>query len=284
VSNTQVAVLTDRLAYVAYRAGADAQSAKDLAVIDTSDPAQPSVVGTPTALPHDPIGLIGTRNTNGGGGSVTLLYKAGAELTDAGPCAGQSPCLEVQRATVATEGVPVLGAVSQIGKYVGSPAYGSFLGKGGGAPVDYLGLMPTPPNGYLQAYVPRTGLTVGTPINFSINDPFLQPIAFADCLGQALLIGTNTETAVNAVPITAAGSGDRGVMEHSGESVRFEPFTSTVLAPFTQGDGYALTAFKLTGTPAAPKLTLRQGSDWKPPVNVRPEIVATRTPIPFDCP
>ena len=62
-------------------------------------------------------------------------------------------------------------------------------------------------------------------------------------------------------------------------------FTSTVLAPFSQGEGFELTAISLTAaTKDAPKLTLRPASTWKPPAGLRPEIVATRTPVPAVCP
>jgi hypothetical protein len=241
-----------------------------------------------TPLAGDPIGVIGTRSTTTAGGHITLLFDIGAGLTpEGGLCNGKAMCLETQLVTVGGEGVPSLGAMLERGVYQGSPAFGSF-GASAGTPADYIGFLPDPPAGnppgILQAYSALTGLAIGSPLRFSTNDPFLRPIAFADCLGQALLIGTNTETAVTSLPVTTAGGvGDRGVMQHSGQSVHFEPFTSTVLAPFTQGEGYELTAFKLGGaTPSS--LTLRQAPEWTPPAGLRPEIVATRIPVPFKCP
>ena len=75
----------------------------------------------------------------------------------------------------------------------------------------------------------------------------------------------------------------RSATTHSGQSVYFEPYTSTVLSPFTQGDGYVLTAFTLGGSMSSPTLTPRQ-SGWTPPADVRPEVLAVRAPIPVKCP
>lgn len=286
VANTHVAVLRERLAYIAYRA--DGQVGNDLVVIDTTDPSQPSLIGAPTPLVGEPIGVIGTPGGTTAGGSITLLYDASQGL-DAGICSpgpfdgGGQLCLESQLVKVASEGLPSVGPLGEVGTHIGSPAFGTFLGNG--SPINYIGFSAAPPAGILQGYAPVNGQPDGTPIKFQIGDPYLRPIAFADCIGQALLIGTNTETAVTAVPVTTAmGVGDRAVMDHSGQSVHFEPFTSTVLAPFTQGEGFELTAFKLTGTAGAPKLTLRQAPDWSPPAHLRPEIVGTRIPVPFTCP
>jgi hypothetical protein len=284
VANTHVTVLRDRLVYVGYRTAADGQVGQDLVVVNTATPSQPTVENE-TPLAGNPIGVIGTRSTTTAGGHVTLLFDIGTP--EGGVCNGNPMCLETQLVTVGSEGVPSLGAMVERGVYTGSPAFGSF-GASTGTPADYIGFLPNPPSGnppgILQSYSPLTGLAIGSPLRFSTNDPFLRPIAFAECLGQALLIGTNTETAVTSLPVTTAGGvGDRGVMQHSGQSVHFEPFTSTVLAPFTQGEGYELTAFKLGGaTPSS--LTLRQAPEWTPPAGLRPEIVATRIPIPFKCP
>jgi hypothetical protein len=219
------------------------------------------------------------------GGFVTLLFRGAAGTTpEGGVCNAGGPCLETQLVTVGGEGAPSLGLVRERGLYSGSPAFGSY-GSSIGAPTDYVGFILSPPGGTLQAYAPNTALPVGSPILININDPFLRPIAFADCLGQALLIGTNTETAVTAVPVASAVMGNRATMQHSGQSVHFEPFTSTVLAPFTQGEGYELTAFSLSVDPVTkiPALAIRQTPDWVPPVGLRPEIVSTRIPIPFQC-
>jgi hypothetical protein len=282
VANTHVAVLRDRIAYIAYRTTSDGSLAQDLVVIDTTSPPQPTVASS-TPLAGDPIGIIGTRATTTAGGHVTLLFHvAPAVQPDAGCGGGTCFELETQLVTVGAEGVPSLGVLTDRALYGGSPAFGSF-GASTGLPTDYLGFVKDPPTGTLQGFNPSTALPTGSAIGINTNDAFLRPIAFADCLGQALLIGTNTETAVTAVPVAAAGAGDRKDMGHSGQSVHFDPFTSTVLAPFTQGEGYELTAFKLSGTAGAPKLTLRQAPDWTPPPGLRPEIVSTRIPIPFQC-
>ena len=67
---------------------------------------------------------------------------------------------------------------------------------------------------------------------------------------------------------------------HSGQGVYFEPFTNTILLPFSQGLNFQLTAFRhnggsfsqINGTPI-----------WQPPPDLRPDFIAVRAPIPFPC-
>ena len=47
---------------------------------------------------------------------------------------------------------------------------------------------------------------------------------------------------------------------------------------------YALTAFTLGGTSAAPTLTQRQAPRWVPPPDLRPNFVATKVPSDNPCP
>jgi hypothetical protein len=65
--------------------------------------------------------------------------------------------------------------------------------------------------------------------------------------------------------------------------VYFEPYTKTVLTPFSQGDNFALTAFTLAGTSQAPVLMQRQAPRWVPPPDLRPNFVATKVPYPDGC-
>lgn len=100
VASTHVAVLRERLVYVAYQKDLDVRAGKALAVIDTSNPMQPTVVGSLTPLADEPIGLIGTRSSTSAGGSITLFHSspiADAGGADAGPARRRSPMPSASR-------------------------------------------------------------------------------------------------------------------------------------------------------------------------------------------
>ncbi len=255
VSSTQVTVLTNRIVYVSYDVTAEGSIGAQLVEIDTSTPANPTVLYT-LQLDQPPIGMIGTRSTTGNGGLVNLLFTE--------PCPDGGLCLSEEHFIVPPMDPPAMGISSSLGEYVGSPAYGSYIS---GGPEDVIGWSTKLPTTTIDTYTPQTLQPQGQPIPFSSNDGFFKPFAFAECLHQALLIGTNQDLAVYAIPLaSAAGVTARGTTSHSGQGIFFEPFTSTVLAPFSQGDGYELTAFTLAGTAAAPTLTQRQAG-WTPPAD-----------------
>jgi hypothetical protein len=184
---------------------------------------------------------------------------------------------------VAAGAKPALGIVKPLGLFVGSPAYGSFVS----GVVDVIGFKTTSgdPSATVKSYTPSNLLETNAPFVIQTNDEFLKPLAFAECLGQALLTGTNQDLGVYAIPLTSSPPRPRRAsMQHSGQMVQFEPYTSTVLAPFSQGDAYELTAFTLGGTRSDPELVPRSAPEWSPPRDLRPEIVATRTPLPVKCP
>jgi hypothetical protein len=207
---------------------------------------------------------------------------------DAGGGIGGGLCLTIQHVTVPTDPDPAtLGFTTQLGPFFGKPAYGSYLS---GGPEDVIawslpgGNPSSPGTTAISTYSPLNEAPVGTPIPFQTSDGFFQPFAFAECQQQALLIATNEDLAVYAIPLaSASGAPARAATTHSGQSVYFEPYTSTVLAPFTQGDGYVLTAFTLGGTPSNPTLSPRN-TGWTPPADVRPEVIAVRAPVPVKCP
>ncbi len=272
VAFTLVTVLRNRLVYVAYDVS-DGQVGTELVTVDTTDPSNPVVYDT-QPLDQQPFGLIGTRGASGSGGVVNLLQSSA--------CGDGGQCFSIQHVTIppATSDKPNVTPMSgwaPLGPYVGSPAYGSFLT----GPQDVIGWSTHLPNASISSYSPQVpGQSLGSPIPFSSNDGYFKPFAFAECLGQALLMGTNQDLAVYAIPLTTTGTVARGTLGTSGQGVYYEPFTSTVLAPFSQGDGFTLTAFTLGGTKAAPTLTPRQAPGWAPPPDLRPELVATRTHVP----
>ncbi len=271
-SFTHATVLNERLVYVAYRSGGNTATDRDLITVNTSDPSN-VVVTDRQELAAPVLGILGTRGASAGGTLNLLSYlTCGA---DAG-----AQCLQIQQLTVAANAAPTFGISKPYGEIFGSPGFAATANSGN------LLAFKTPLGGTkadIRVFDPRTLTDIGDPIPFNSNDSYLKPMAIAECLGQALVIGTNQELSVYAVPLQAAdGRQANARTQHSGQGVYFEPYTSTVLAPFSQSDSFDLTAMRLTGDKKNPALTLRQ-TDWKP-APIRPEIVATRTPVPFACP
>ncbi len=287
------AAITNRLVYVGFDSQVDAQSGTSFVTVDTTDPTMPNIYGS-TGLPVQPFGLIGTRSQTGNGGPVNLLLAQpcsdGGVSGDAGGDAaagiGGGECLSIQHVTVPTDPDPAtLTFAAELGPFFGKPAYGSYLT---GGPADVLGWSLPGSTGpgatSISSYSPQNEAPIGTSISIQTSDGFFQPFAFAECQQQALLTATNEDLSVYAIPLgSASGMLARAATTHSGQGVYFEPYTSTVLSPFTQGDGYVLTAFTLGGTMANPTLTPRQAG-WTPPADVRPEVIAVRAPIPVKCP
>lgn len=298
--------LTNRLVYVGFDSQVDSSSGTSFVTIDTSDPAAPNIYAS-TGLPVQPQGIIGTRSRTGNGGPVNMLESVpcpddggtgGSDAGDGGDAGsggiGGGYCLEIQHVTVPTNPDPAtLTFTVQLGPFFGRPAYGSYLGlPPGDSPSDFIawslpvaGNPGSPGPTSINGYSPANEAVLGSPISFQTSDGFFQPFAFAECLQQAILTATNEDLAVYAIPLSSAsGTLARAATTHSGQSVYFEPYTSTVLSPFTQGDGYVLDAFYLAGTSSAPTLTQRTTSDWNPPADVRPEVLAIRKPLPLMCP
>jgi hypothetical protein len=298
------AAITNRLVYVGYDNQVDAESGTSFITIDTTDPTAPNIYGA-TGLSVQPQGLIATRSQTGNGGPVNMLLSVpcasdggapdgGGPARDAGDASaaaggiGGGQCLATQHVTVPTDPDPAtLTFTTQLGPFFGRPAFGSYVS---GGPADVIawsvpGGNPSSPGATtINTFSPQNEVPVGSPIPFQTSDGFFQPFAFAECQQQALLIATNEDLAVYSIPLaSASGSTARAATTHSGQSIYFEPYTSTVLAPFTQGDGYVLSAFTLGGTPANPTLAPRQ-SGWMPPADVRPEVIAVRAPLPVSCP
>jgi hypothetical protein len=289
------AAITNRLVYVGYDAATDAGSGTSFVTIDTSTPSAPNIYGL-TGLPVTPFGLLATRSQTGNGGPVNMLLAqpcpsdAGGPTVDGGDAGGGiggGECMTIQHVTVPTDPDPAtLEFEAALGPFFGRPAFGSYLT---GA-VDVIGWsLPggnpgSPGTTAIHTYSPQNFATVGTPISIQTSDGFFQPFAFAECQQQAILTATNEDLAVYAIPLASASATlARAATTHSGQSVYFEPYTSTVLSPFTQGDGFVLNAFTLGGTPSNPTLTQRQ-TGWTPPADVRPEVLAIRAPVPVKCP
>ncbi|HTQ41946.1 MAG TPA: hypothetical protein VMI75_04245 [Polyangiaceae bacterium] len=298
-------VITDRIAYVGFDPLVDSASGTSFITLDTSDPGNPTIFTASTPLDIQPQGIIGTRSTSGKGGSVNMLESVqcpsdgGMSEDDAGDDGGDAGsggigggfCLDFVHVAVPTNPVPVmLGFDLHLGPFFGRPAYGSYLGlPPSGAPQDVIawslpgGNPGSPGQTAIHTFTPTNLASVGSPISIQTSDGFFQPLAFAECLQQAILTATNEDLSVYAVPLASAGGSlAQAMTTHSGQAVYFEPYTNTVLSPFTQGENYVLDAFTLGGTSDKPTL-LQRSTGWNPPADVRPEVLGIRRPLPLKC-
>jgi hypothetical protein len=274
VSFATTAVLRERLSYVAYRVGTDGAVGFDFITLDTSKPASVAIIDT-HALDKPPIGAIGTRSSTGVGGVINLLHDG---VCDA------ATCLDVLHVTVPSSAPPTFTATETVATFVGSPGYGSYLAGGpsdvfvtrGSTGITTATIAMFSP----QSFPPQQ---IAPSTTFGILGPYIKPLAFAECQQQALIVETNQDLALYSIPLVPSGTLSRISTQHSGQGVYFEPFTSTVITPFSQGTNFALTAFKLEGTTTAPKLVPRVTPAWSPPPELRPNVVATRVPLPIVC-
>jgi hypothetical protein len=295
VSFATMTVTPQRLSYIAYGNGtidggvpADGGSPYSLVTLDTGDPTAVTVEPDPVPLMSGYGAMIGIpSDVNAAGGYLGL---GGTTKTDAGTVSQLTPVV-----------IPGMGSPSVLPPIVGTVAAGSLVGYG---TVTVNGathaLVITRPNGSapatLSVFDPEqtdpTMALIGAG-TFPFADGNVKPPAFSTCAQMAFVVGTNSDLSVHAVSISGIGQAVAGVYPtlpagmaatgHSGQGVYFEPYTNTVLAPFSQGDNFALTAFTLGGDAGAPALVQRLAPRWVPPPDLRPNFVATKTP-PEMCP
>ena len=304
LSFSTTAVLSERVSYIAYGEGApdasddasDDAAASDggtsipaaygLVTLDTTDPKAIKVASV-VPLASSPAAVVGTRtpvNPAGGFATLGVNAKGFAQLTPILVPAADPPQVEaVITGTAAAGGSTGFAAVTTSGA-----SEVAVVTRGFGAPTNPA---------TLQIFNPAAGdptqalVGAGT---FPFTDGNIKAPAFDPCTQTLFVIGTNADLSLHAVSIASVAlpDADGGIPPlpataaptgHSGQSVYFEPYTSTVLVPFSQGQNFALTAFTLGGSPGAPALILRQAPRWSPPPELRPAFVATRSPVPALC-
>jgi hypothetical protein len=285
-STDTVAVLNDRLTYVAYALNdaGDPTGGYELILLDTTSATVPALIEPPTPLSNLPTGTVGTRNLSGVGGTVNLFYVDQTACQGSGStelCEFDSLHVTVQSMTPVVSAAPVnITAVSP----QGSEGVGSYLQ---GGPDDIVAFPPV--NGAMatiERFSTSTSIPIaGSVVDFGIADPHLQRLAVAECYTTAFVVGVPNDTQVYSVPMLSGGTVVSVDLGHAGQAVAFEPYTSTVVAPFKANGSFALSAYALTGTSSAPVLTDRTNAGtWKPPMDLEPNFVGVREPVPFVCP
>ena len=261
-----------------------------LGVINVNDPTAPTVAGgvpidgsPTTGQGTQPLGAIGTRSTTGTGGTIDLIRR--------GTCAsGLAECPhEMVHITVPNGYVTPL--VSSTVKALGA-------GPSNTNGAVSFGTRLKPSASDLVIFPPSSTITTGTidlvdpitnSISKSLNFPwssadhkFLRPAVTAECTAIALTTEVFSSL-IYAIPLDKPLDTITLNVGHSGARVVFEPYTSTVLAPFNQGGGFAFTGYTLSADATSPP-KLVPAAKWNPPADLQPDVVAVKIPNDFACP
>lgn len=277
-----IAVLRERIVYVAYNDVDGSSNPVQLVTVDTSNPRAPLVLSK-QELARAPFGITESRSVTGAGGQANMV-QLDTNACDGGFCPIQ--LLGVRVPNGAT--TPVLEPAVDVAYTTrfNTPSFASFL-----AADRTLVVTPRPANTAaspttLSLFEPRNKTPDGNDITTIVTDGILRRAAVSDCDRIVFLVGANGDLDLHAVPVPATGTGTtaKAPLGHSGQTVYFEPSSSTVLAPFNQGSGFTFTAYKLGGTKTAPTLTLREAPEWTPPDDLRPNLLGIKVSLPIACP
>lgn len=275
-----IAVLKDRLLYVAHSLN---PVGVRLVTINTADNGPPNrVLDQQTLTGAVPRGMIGSRGTTTSAGGQAGIVRTVA-------CAPPTPptsCIEIAPVGV-SDAVTSIQPGNLIGSLGGPGGVASYAAFASSDFDNSVVILPrTAVGGPSTAIVvdPRTPGTKFT-VPFFVNDTFLRRAAVAECERMIFVVGGNVDLAVHAVPMLADDAGVPTEIQtsKSGQSVYYEPTSKTVLSPFSQGSGFELQAFHLSGTASAPKLTKRTAADWNPPADLRPVLLGVREVLPVVC-
>jgi hypothetical protein len=286
------AVLKERVSYVAYGDGDAGDTdggyppAYTLVTLNTSNPTKVSLESTYPLWSGAPSAVVGTwQDTSQLGGKATL----GASVKGQTQLTPVDVSMSMPNALLPASGAVSVGAIVGYGRRTqGTAMYVMVVSKSFGAGPAAISL-----------FDPVNADTLSMLGFFPFGDGNVKPPAFSDCAQTAFVVGTSGDLNVYAVslagiamasdivdaasgtPVLTSTSAPTG---HSGQGVYFEPYTNTVITPFSQGGNFALTAFTLGGTPTSPTLVQRQAPRWVPPADVRPNFIGTAIPFPAVCP
>jgi hypothetical protein len=253
-------------------------SGTELVVIDSTDPAALSVQ-TKLTLAAPANGLVGSFGNNLGGVVSIVRINTGCIAGD--KCDVTLARVLVKPTGTLVEDAPVI--VGTIPNPGGRAAWGVNLADG----TDVM-IIPAPAGtqATLTQLNPGTHAPVaGTTRTFAFNSTQPRGFSYDPCSGIAFtaeLVAKTGNTTVYAVP---DGAGTVGVAQppQAAQGVFFEPYTRTLLTPFSSGNNYDMLAYAVTGTATSPKLTKRAGGLWGPPGDLNPNLVAVATPYPAQC-
>lgn len=290
VEHGVMAMLNGEIAYVAYT---DTGSlGLTLLNANASDPSKIGLIGSkPTydlPVTSGILALLGTPNGSSTGGWVSLLHK--------GTCtgSGDTACpLETYRVQVPNSFVdPVVATTPKPAAAIPNstsltPGWGVRL-----SPAEHLVAIPhtdTDPNGTIVRIEPTTGDTIGS-LKWSMAASAtkqLKPMASSECNGGTIFAIELISEQIYAIPVSDPAHAINQKSDNPGQFLVWEPYTRTVIAPYSQGTGKELLAYQMKVDAATKKpvsLVKRTGASWKVPDDLFPNIVGVKQLNSDPCP
>jgi hypothetical protein len=251
----------------------------NLQVIDATDPAQ-LFKHTTVSLAPGANGMIGSFGNNPGG-TVNIVRTNSGCIMDV-TCNLTLAKVQVKATGMLTEEAPT--GVATVPNPNGKGALGANRADGRDVVV-------TPNSdgtvGTLIQLNPSTHAPlVGEERTFPINARQLGGFAYDACTGVAFtseLVAKSGDTTIYALPPPGGGTVGSVQPAQFALGVFFEPYTRTLIAPFSSGNNHDILAYSLSGMPSSPKLNKRTAAQWSPPVDLDPKLVAVASPHPAEC-
>jgi hypothetical protein len=281
-------VLNDRLAYLSFGI-VNGMLTDTLTIIDTSSPANVKQVTFDVTLSGRVLGLVGTR---GAPGDTTALGGTLAVATADG-CAGQAAtlkCTSLSLTPIFVGDEVTAGVAKTLRGFLGRPAFASSATR----QLAYVALPAATTGGNIDVirFDPRD-LTFEQPLSPPTPAKHLAALALADCI-DVTVFSSVADTSLWAT--SPQGTSAKAVLAHAAQDVVYEPYTSSVVAPFNpdsplfpaaSGAGGAGTeaevqSFSVAKSGVSASIKLR--TDWSPPTDVAIDVVTTRFPVPYTCP
>lgn len=272
-----IAVTRERISYVAHPA--DGKTSARLITVNTSDVAHP-ILNAEVELGSAaiPKGLTGTPSKSGPGGNVNVMYVAsGADCADGG---AECPA-RIARFLLPNGSTPQRQPVDNLVGGMSSravPAYGSLGCAGGGDDVIVMPNVSNDGTMVLGTYGATDSQDNGTQtFKMAARASLLRRLGVDETRKMVFVVEANADTKLYAVPIggTALPAVNLG---HSGQSVYYDPSSSTVFAPFNQGEGKTFSPYHVspdgkTLVERTGKTADNQSGDWNPPDDLRPNVL-----------
>lgn len=249
-------------------------------------------------LPEGMVGLLPHPSLAADGGAVSIIQQTSAEcVVDVADPAIELCPVRARRGTLGSTAMTMTIAAANKTVVVGNvPRKDNVLGLAGWAAAPDAGLgrdiFLFPPRDHT---VDRNGLlSIRNPADFSELDSLvtelpgrrINSVAFDSCRELVLATEGIDAHALFVIPISDGGTPTKEVLAHPGGRVLYEPFTRTVVSTFEDASNPSIDAWTLNGTDVLPTLKRRArtgASQWAPPTDLNPGVIAVKTPANPPC-
>jgi hypothetical protein len=269
-------------------------------LLDTTKLDDVRVMGQKQAadLPEGMVGLLSHPSLAADGGAVSIIQQVATECAaDAGDPTIDLCAVRARRGTLGSTATAVTIAAANKSVVVGHvPRKGGILGLAGwtAAPGAGLGrdIFVFPPKDHMAD--PNGLLSIRNPADFgelsslpiAVPGKRIPSVAFDPCRDLVLATEGIEASALFAFPTSAAGTAAKELLAHSGGRVLYEAYTKTVISTFEDASNPSIDAWTLNGTELLPtfKKRARTGaSQWAPPTDLNPGVIAVKTPANAPC-